>query len=149
MVDGVGVEPTMPELQSGVLPFYDPSRRKLVGRDGFEPPIFRVSAEGSNQLSYLPMEGMEGIGPPFADLQSAAKASIDNMPNGCGWRNRTSSFWFRARRTTVMRTRILKMASTSRIELLSTVLETVAQPLYHVLMVLAEGFEPTPRRTCS
>ena len=63
MVDGVGVEPTMPELQSGVLPFYDPSRRKLVGRDGFEPPTFRVSAEGSNQLSYLPMEGEAGIEP--------------------------------------------------------------------------------------
>ena len=42
-----------------------------------------------------------------------------------------------------------EMASTSRIELLSTVLETVAQPLYHVLMVLVEGFEPPPRRTCS
>ena len=25
LVDEVGVEPTMPELQSGVLPFYDPS----------------------------------------------------------------------------------------------------------------------------
>ena len=61
MVDGVGVEPTMPELQSGVLPFYDPSRRKLVGRDGFEPPTFRVSAEGSNQLSYLPNEGENTI----------------------------------------------------------------------------------------
>ncbi len=63
MVDGVGVEPTMPELQSGVLPFYDPSRRKMVGRDGFEPPTFRVSAEGSDQLSYLPMEGEAGIEP--------------------------------------------------------------------------------------
>ena len=46
-----------------------------------------------------------------------------------------------------MQLRILKLASTSRIELLSTDLESVAQPLYHVLMVLVEGFEPPLRRT--
>ena len=32
----------------------------MVGRDGLEPPPFRVSAEGSNQLSYLPMYGERG-----------------------------------------------------------------------------------------
>ena len=84
MVDGVGVEPTMPELQSGVLPFYDPSKELLVGRDGFEPPTFRVSAEGSNQLSYLPMESEGGIEPPFAVLQTAANSSIDNSPMVAG-----------------------------------------------------------------
>ena len=71
MVDGVGVEPTMPELQSGVLPFYDPSK-KLVGRDGFEPPTFRVSAEGSNQLSYLPMESEGGIEPAIVTVLQTA-----------------------------------------------------------------------------
>ena len=94
-------------------PLYTPSIRpaqKMVGRDGLEPPTFRVSAEGSNQLSYLPMESTEGIGPPFADLQSAAKASIDNVPNGCGERNRTYSIGFRDRGTTVMQLRILKLA---------------------------------------
>lgn len=41
-----------------------------------------------------------------------------------------------------MQLRILRLASTRRIELLSTVLETVAQPLYHVLMVRTMGFAP-------
>ena len=71
MVDGVGVEPTMPELQSGVLPFYDPSK-KMVGRDGLEPPTFRVSAEGSNQLSYLPMESEGGIEPAIVTVLQTA-----------------------------------------------------------------------------
>lgn len=71
MVDGVGVEPTMPELQSGVLPFYDPSK-KMVGRDGLEPPTFRVSAEGSNQLSYLPMESEAGIEPSIITVLQTA-----------------------------------------------------------------------------
>lgn len=71
MVDGVGVEPTMPELQSGVLPFYDPSK-KLVGRGGLEPPTFRVSAEGSNQLSYLPMESEAGIEPSIITVLQTA-----------------------------------------------------------------------------
>ena len=39
-----------------------PVQNKLVGRDGFEPPTFRVSAEGSNRLSYLPMESERRIG---------------------------------------------------------------------------------------
>ena len=95
------------------------------------------------------MEIEVGIEPTFAVLQTAANSTIDNSTNGCGESSRNSSIGFRDRGTTVMQLRSLRLASTSRIELLSTVLETVAQPLYHVLMVLAEGFEPPPRRTCS
>ena len=50
---------------------YDPSK-KMVGRDGLEPPTFRVSAEGSNQLSYLPMESEAGIEPSIITVLQTA-----------------------------------------------------------------------------
>ena len=57
-------------------PLYTPSirltQKKLVGRDGFEPPTFRVSAEGSNRLSYLPMESERGIEPAIVTVLQTA-----------------------------------------------------------------------------
>ena len=62
MVDGIGIEPIPQDFQSHVHTEYTTRPEKMVGRDGLEPPTFRVSAEGSNQLSYLPMESERRIG---------------------------------------------------------------------------------------
>ena len=83
-MDGIGIEPIPQDFQSHVHTEYTTRPEKMVGRDGFEPPTFRVSAEGSNQLSYLPMESEGGIEPPFAVLQTAANSSIDNSPMVAG-----------------------------------------------------------------
>ena len=65
MVDGIGIEPIPQDFQSHVHTEYTTRPEKMVGRDGFEPPTFRVSAEGSNQLSYLPIGGHGGNRTPI------------------------------------------------------------------------------------
>ena len=62
-MDGIGIEPIPQDFQSHVHTKYTTRPKQMVGRDGLEPPTFRVSAEGSNQLSYLPMESEAGIEP--------------------------------------------------------------------------------------
>lgn len=72
MVDGIGIEPIPQDFQSHVHTEYTTRPEKMVGRDGLEPPTFRVSAECSNQLSYLPMESEGGIEPAIVTVLQTA-----------------------------------------------------------------------------